>query len=737
MKSVSFLFGALLTLAAPVYGDEWPAADSLKVSKDVSLDEVVVTATKAVKGTPVAYSNLSKDELTGRNDGQGIPALIATSPSVIVTSDAGTGVGYSGFRIRGTDANRINITVNGVPVNDSESHGVFWVNMPDFASSVENIQIQRGAGTSTNGAAAFGATVAMQTEAPATKTNAEYSISAGSFGTVKHTVKGGTGLINDHFAVDARYSNIRSDGFIDRAKAEMSSYFVSASWYGENTLLRFQTFGSAEKTYQAWNGVPSDSLKKSYSTYRTYNTCGQYVEDGVIKFYDNQTDNYRQQHYHLIAGQRLGDYWNMNLTLHYTHGDGYYEDYKTGAKYKAYKLPDYIDPEGNAKSKTDLVRRKWLDNNFYGGVYSANYRAKSLQLTFGTAANNYEGDHYGRVMWAKASNALPKPDYQYYLNSGKKLDYSAYVKANWQFLPNFNGYLDLQYRGIDYTIKGSDDKGGDNMAVNKNWNFFNPKVGVNYGHKGHNAFVSFAVANREPNRDNFTEAAPNERPTYETLHDFEAGYSFQNSTFHAGANLYYMDYNNQLILSGKISEIGEALTTNIKDSYRAGIELTGGVAVARWLNWGGNLTLSSNKIKNFTEYVDDWDNGGQVSANLGTTDIAFSPNIIANSIFDLDWKGFSASFVTQYVGRQYLDNTSTEDRSVNPYFVNNLRLGYAFHPRFVKELSLDLTINNLFNEQYETSGWVYSYIEDGKTKKEDGLFTQAGTNAMIRFTIKL
>lgn len=412
MKNVLvILAGSLLATTAKA---QMPSpVDSLKISKDVSLDEVVITATKVGKETPVAYSDISKQELSSRNNGQGIPFLISQSPSVIMTSDAGTGIGYSGFRIRGTDANRINITINGVPVNDSESHTVFWANMADIASSVESIQIQRGTGTSTNGAAAFGATVAMQTEKPSLKPYGEYSVSAGSFGTLKHTVKGGTGLLYDHFAFDARYSNIRSDGFIDRASARMSSYYASAAFYADNTLIKFQAFGNSEKTYQAWNGVPSYLL----DTDRSYNPCGEYEEDGVKKFYNNQTDNYWQHNYHLMASQRIGDFWNMNLTLHYTDGNGYYEDYKSKAKFSSYKLPEYIDPEGNTVKKTDLVRRKWLDNYFYGAVYSANYQRDNTRLTLGTAVNNYVGDHFGRVMWTKSANVLPQPvtnNYQQY-----------------------------------------------------------------------------------------------------------------------------------------------------------------------------------------------------------------------------------------------------------------------------------------------------------------------------------
>lgn len=738
MKSVLLIFaGSLVTWA--VEGKQHEPTDSLRFSKDITLDEVVVTATRVAKGTPVAYSEISSKDLSNRNDGQGIPYLISLTPSVIMTSDAGTGIGYSGFRIRGTDANRINITINGVPVNDSESHTVFWVNLPDFASSVDNIQIQRGAGTSTNGAAAFGATVAMQTQKSELKPYGEYSVSAGSFGTVKNTVKGGTGLLYDHFVFDARYSNIQSDGYIDRASANMSSYFASAAYYGENTLIKFQTFGSSEKTYQAWTGVPSSLLDED----RTYNPCGEYEENDITKFYKNQTDNYWQQNYHLTASQRLSSYWNMNLTLHYTDGEGYYEDYKGKASFESYKLSPYINEKGETISKSDLVRRKWLENDFYGAIYSANYRAERLQMSFGAAVNRYDGDHFGRVIWVKNTNSLPEPDYEYYRNTGDKLDYNTYIKANYQLSSTLNGYLDLQYRGIHYTIRGNHDKTGKNLNITKNWNFFNPKAGVNYQKGGHNAFISFSVANREPNRDNFTEAGPDERPTHETLHDYEAGYSFGNKRFRAGANLYFMDYNNQLILTGKISEIGEALTSNIKDSYRMGIELTGGVSITSWLDWNANLTVSRNKIKNFTESLQNLDENwdpieGKEGINnyIGTTNIAFSPDIIANSMFGFNWKNFNAGFNTQFVGRQYIDNTSSKERSIKPYIVNSLRAGYVFKPKFMKEIGLDVTVNNLFNEQYETNAWVYSAIVGGKRYTEDGYFTQAGINAMARVTFK-
>ncbi|MDR2389916.1 MAG: TonB-dependent receptor plug domain-containing protein [Tannerellaceae bacterium] len=730
MKQVLFL-SALLTATATYGGEQTP--DTLGISKNVSLDEVVVTAIQAVERTPVAYTDISREELTQANNGQGIPSLIASSPSVIMTSDAGTGIGYSGFRIRGTDANRINITVNGVPLNDAESHGVFWVNMPDFASSVEQIQIQRGVGTSTNGSAAFGATVALQTQKPQLEPNMEYTLSAGSFGTVRHTVKGGSGLLNEHWVAEGRYSNIRSDGFIDRAWARMSSHHLSLAWYGENTLLKFQTFGSAEETYQAWNGVSSEHIENNN---RTYNSCGEYTENALVKFYPNQTDNYQQQHYHLTGSHRINNHLNANLTLHYTRGIGYYEDYKANAKYSAYKLPPYRNPEGEEVSRSDLVRRKWLDNDFYGGIYSINYQNRNLRLTLGGGLNRYIGNHFGRVLWVKAANALPSTDYAYYFNTGKKSDRNVYLKLNHRLSHTLNGYVDVQYRGIHYSIQGSDDKAGDHLEVDKHWNFFNPKAGINYRRGAHNAFASFAVANREPNRDNFTEAAPSERPVHETLYDCEAGYSYRKETFQAGLNLYYMDYTNQLILTGKISEIGEALTANIPNSFRLGVELTAAFRLGKLLKWNGNLTLSRNRIQNFTEYVDNWDTGKQEAFTLGTTRIAYSPELIANSIWDLTLGNFSASLLTQTVGRQYLDNTSEINRSVAPYSVSNLRLGYLFHPTFIRTLGVDLTINNLLNASYATGGWVYSRIEGGERHKDDGYFTQAGIHAMLRLTMR-
>ncbi|MDR3194634.1 MAG: TonB-dependent receptor [Tannerella sp.] len=712
-------------------------AQEVDSTRVYQLNEVVVSAMQARKETPVAFLNLSAGKLNEVNGGQSLPYLFAGMPSLTLTSDGGNGVGYANMRIRGTDANRINFTVDGVPLNEAESHGVFWVNMPDFASSMQQVQVQRGAGTSTNGAAAFGASVMMQTQQPALAPYSEVRSAAGSYGTYTHTVRGGTGLLRDHFTFDARYSNVQTDGYIDRARVDMYSYYASAACYYSSTMLKFQTFGSGEVSYQAWNGVDSAMLR----TNRRHNSCGAYTDGtGETKFYDNQTDNYRQHHYHLLATQRLGERLDLNVTLHYTDGNGYYEDYKEDAKYAAYKLPVYTDADGNAQSKTDLVRRKWMRNDFYGGLFRLNYTRERLQATFGASANNYAGDHFGRVMWVKTASLLPAPNYEYYRNRGEKLDGNAYLKATYRFLPSLYAYADMQYRGIDYRIDGSDDKAGENVHVHRTFSFFNPKAGLTYGRNGHQAYASFAVAHREPNRDNFTENGPAAQPTFERLHDWEAGYNYTAPRFQAGVNFYYMDYENQLILTGKISEIGEQLTSNIKDSYRAGVELTAGVQLVPCLRWEGNLTLSKNKVRNFTEYVDtydaDWNGAGQTKNALGTTDIAFSPDVTANSLFDFRLKGFSAAFGTSYVGRQYLDNTSSRRRSLDPYLVNNLRIGYVFRVPFARELGVDVSVNNLFNEMYETNGWVWSYYLGGERLQDSGYFTQAGTNVMTRVTLK-
>lgn len=708
--------------------------------KNVSLDEIIVSATRAGDRSPVAFANVSKEKIEERNTGQDLPYLLSLTPSFIVTSDAGTGIGYTGFRIRGTDANRTNITVNGIPLNDSESHGVFFVNMPDFASSLNSIQVQRGVGTSSNGASAFGASINMQTETFNPLPYAEIGTSLGSFGTMKNSVKAGTGLMNG-FAVDARLSNLISDGFIDRASVDMKSYFVSAGYYADNTMLKFITFGGNEKTYQAWNGVDLDNQA------RTYNELGKYTDaDGNTQFYDNQTDNYNQTHYQLHLTQAFNASLNLNAALHYTRGLGFYEEMKEERKYEEYLMkPAVVD--GEVLKKTDLVRQKWLDNHFGGATFSLNYDKNRYRLTVGGGANKYFGKHYGNVIWARYANNL-MPDHQYYFSESTKTDANIFTKFNYEIVDNLTAFADLQYRYVNLQMNGKDDKFDEETGAMRNlvspepFHFFNPKMGLNYQiNRSNTVFASFSVANREPNRNNYTDAGPNETPTSERLYDTEMGYKFQSSRFSVGANLYYMKYKNQLILNGKISEIGEMLTTNIPDSYRAGVELLAGIRIFDGFRWDGNLNLSQNKIKNFTEYADeydaDWNWIGTKENFFENTDISFSPNVVANSIFSYAIGDFETAFYSTYVGRQYLDNTSDANRSIDAYFVNNLRLGYSWKMNRIKSIDFNLLINNIFNTEYETNGYNwYTYYLGGERVNEKRYFPQAGTHFMFSTTLK-
>ncbi|NLO71931.1 MAG: TonB-dependent receptor [Porphyromonadaceae bacterium] len=715
--------------------------------KSVSLDEITVSAIRAGEHSPVAYANVSKDEINKRNLGQDLPYLLSLTPSMIVTSDAGTGIGYTGFRIRGTDANRINVTINGVPLNDSESHGIFLVNMPDFASSVNSVQVQRGVGTSTNGAAAFGASINMQTEMLNPSAYAELGTSVGSFGTMKNTVKAGTGLING-FAVDARLSNLVSDGYIDRAYVKMKSYFVSAGYYGENTMLKFITFGGNQKTHQAWNGVDLDLVASDPSKYtRSYNEIGIYTApDGKEKYFD-QTDNYNQTHYQLHFVHALNPNLNINAALHYTRGIGFYEDYKSKRKYKEYDMTPAV-VNGETLDKTDLVRQKWLDNHFGGATFSLNYKLEKLAFTLGGAGNKYFGDHYGFVKWALFPNNLDV-NHRYYFNKSTKTDFNVFTKASYLITDQLNVFVDLQYRNIVHDMQGIndnfDDKTGKLQDITQRhpFNFFNPKLGVSYQFDSKNStFASFAMANREPNRNNYTDAGPNEFPTHETLYDTEIGYKYLSPHFSVGANAYYMSYKNQLILTGKLSEIGEALTTNIPESYRAGIELMAGAKIVNGLRWDGNVNLSQNKIKNFTEYVDeydaDWNWIGTKENFFQTTDISYSPNVVANSIFSYEIKGFETALYSTYVGRQFIDNTSELNRAIDPYFVNNLRLGYSWKMSKIRAIDFNLLVNNLFNTEYETNGWNwYTYYLGGERINEKRYFPQAGINFLFSTTIRL
>lgn len=708
------------------------------VQTPILTEETIITATRAGNKTPVTFLNLTGKEIKRNNQGKDIPFLLEQMPATIVTSDAGTGIGYTGMRIRGTDMNRINITVNGIPLNDAESHSVFWVNMPDFASSVGSLQVQRGVGTSTNGAAAFGASINLLTEAPSTKAYSEITNAAGSFNTFRHQVTAGTGLINSKWAMDARLSKLSSDGFIDRAFADLKSFYVSGGYYGKNTIVKLNVLSGKEITYQAWDGIPSDILK----TNRTYNGIGYYTDYlGNEHYYDNETDNYQQDHYQLMLSQRLAGNLTGNLALHYTKGFGYYEQFKDDKDLSDYGIPPVLVPGSDSLviEESDLIRRKYLDNHFYGFTWSLNYDKNRLNLTAGGSANRYDGLHYGEVIWAEFARTSGY-NFRWYEGTGDKRDFNVFAKALYEVTSNLSLYGDLQLRGIDYRIDGIDDDLRD-ITQKHNFLFFNPKAGLSYAINQLNSlYLSFAIANREPNRDNYTDADPHKpAPVAETLYDYELGYNFSNKNLKASANFYYMYYRDQLVLTGQINDVGAAIMTNVPESYRTGLELSGTAILSNSLQASANLTLSTNKIRNFTEYVDDWDNwGSQIENKLGTTNIAFAPNAIAGaSVMYTVVRGFDATLSGKYVSRQFIDNTSSADRSLDPYMITNLRLGYTISPKFVRGIEFTLNINNLLNAEYETNAWIYRYYSEGTYDVYDGYFPQAGINFMAGMTLKL
>lgn len=709
--------------------------------------EVVVSATLAGDKTPVAYVNITGEEIRERNFGQDIPYLLALSPSFVATSDAGAGIGYTNFRIRGTDLNRINVTVNGIPLNDSESHGTWFVDQPDLAGSTNNIQIQRGVGTSTNGAASFGATINLQTLALNPEPYAEIRSAGGSFNTLKNTISAGTGLIDGKFALDARLSKISSDGYIDRAFSDLKSFFVSGGYYTPTTVIKAVVFGGTQTTYQAWNGVPSVRLNNDLEGMKRYEEHWLYSPQETAEMiasnprtynlytYDNQVDQYQQDHFQLHFSHMVNSHLNLNASLHYTIGLGYYEQFKADAEFADYGMSIPVIG-GTEVEETDLVRKKWLDNDFYGGVFSLNYQKGRTGLSWGGGVHRYDGRHYGTILWAGIMGDNPK-DFEWYRNLGVKTDFNSYVKLNQALSEQFNLFADLQYRQISYSIDGLDD---DLATIDQehDYHFFNPKAGIFYQPTDqHQAYLSFARASREPNRDNFTDASPGQLPSHETLNDLEAGYHFSSMNFTGGVNLFYMLYDQQLVLTGKINDVGAPIMVNVDDSYRAGVELMWGVKIAPRWRWDATATISRSRIKDFTEYMDDWDNGGQQAFGLGSTDLSFSPRFLANS--QLKWspstKG-SISLVSNYTGRQYIDNTASDDRSLDPWFVSNLLADYTFNTRFAGDITLRLMVNNLFDVAYESNAWVYSYILGGERYEMDGYFPQAGRHFMAGLDLK-
>jgi iron complex outermembrane receptor protein len=698
-------------------------------SKDILTEEFIVSATRASESTPTTFSTITKEEIAKRNLGQDIPILLNFTPSVVTHSDAGAGVGYTGLRIRGTDQTRINATVNGIPLNDAESHGVFWVNMPDFASSVENVQIQRGVGTSTNGAATFGASLNFQTDTRRDEAYAEVGSGFGSFNTFRNSVKVGTGLLNNRFAVDARLSKITSDGFVDRAFSDLKSFFVSAGYYGKNSVIKFNVFSGQEQTYQSWNGLPESKLE----TDRTDN----------FYTYENETDNYQQDHYQFIYTGKVGTNWKTNLALHYTYGRGYYEQFRENDKFSRYGLPNVVIG-GETISRTDIIRRRWLDNDFFGFVGSVNYVSDDGKLDFilGGGANRYDGDHFGEIIWARVAGATNIRD-RYYDNNAVKDDRNIYAKATYEISPGLNLFGDLQVRGIDYSFFGVND---DRRIVDgqQSYTFFNPKFGFSYEQAGKTWYASYAVANREPTRSDFTDNPITEIPRPERLNNIEAGVRAKAGKFRYNANFYYMDYKDQLILTGQINDVGAYIRENVANSYRAGIELDGAFQASEKWTLGGNIAFSQNKIAEFTEYIDDYSvtDFVQESISYTDTDIAFSPNVVGSAIIEFKpIKNLSLNWMSKYVGQQFLDNTSNDARALDAFFTNDLRISYKMQPRFFKSLELNLMINNIFNEMYEPNGYTFSYFVPGETSgrelvTENFYYPQAGTNFLFGLVMK-
>ncbi|QMW02347.1 TonB-dependent receptor [Spirosoma foliorum] len=684
------------------------------VKTAVAVDEVVVSATRANQKSAIAYTDVTRRDLDKLNLGQDVPQLLNFTPSIVTTSDAGAGVGYTGIRIRGSDATRVNVTLNGIPYNDAESQGTFFVDMPDFASSVSSIQIQRGVGTSTNGAGAFGASVNIQTNKLETKPYAEVNLSGGSFGTRKANVLAGTGLLNNHFTVDARLSSIHSDGFIDRAFSNLKSFYLSGGYYSDKSFVRLNVFSGTEQTYQAWNGVPEDILK----TNRRYNSFT----------YDNQTDNYQQDNYQLISSFGLSKNWRLNASLFYTKGKGYYEELKPNDAFSKYNLPNVVIGDSVIKS-TDIIRRKWLDNDFYGTVFSLDYNSfGKLTANFGGGWNQYQGAHFGEIIWARVAGNTNIRDH-YYDDNAIKTDFNLYAKAFYQFSNPLSGFLDLQVRTVGYSFLGFNSK-LQNVQQNANLTFFNPKAGLTYTISDHSTvYASVGVGHREPNRDDYTQSTPESRPKAEQLIDYEAGYKIQSEGLAFSVNGYYMSYKNQLVLSGQLNDVGAYNRVNIPVSYRAGLEFEVGARLAKQLRWNVNATFSRNKVKNFTEYLDNYDTGNQDSRSYSQTDISFSPNVIAGSqLLFTPAKGLELGLLSKYVGKQYLDNTSNESRKLNSYFTNDIRLIYTIKPKFAKEIAFTILFNNVLNELYESNGYTYAYISEGKVLADNAYYPQAGRN---------
>ncbi|KSA13187.1 TonB-dependent receptor [Maribacter dokdonensis] len=718
MKLTIFTIAAFFAFSLGVSAQE-QVTDSLEGQK-VVLDEVFVSAVRVTKQSPVTFSNLTKEEIKPRNLGQDIPVLMNFLPSVVTTTDAGAGVGYTGLRVRGSDATRVNVTINGIPYNDAESQGTFWVNMPDFASSTESLQLQRGVGTSTNGAGAFGASLNLLTDGFSQDAYGQISTSIGSYGTLRNNLKFSTGLLNDHVEISGRLSKIKSDGYIDRARSDLESYFLQAAYKDDNTLIKALMFGGHEITYQAWYGIDGQTLRDN----RTFNPSGIYTDlDGNTQFYDNEVDNYKQDHAQLLWNEQISDFWSTNIALHYTRGRGYFEQYREADDFSTYGFEPLI-VDGEEVNTTDLIRRRWLDNDFYGTVFSANYKKEKLDLIIGGGLNKYEGDHFGEVIWARyASNSSYRD--RYYDDSSSKTDFNLYTKANYQLTDQWSLYGDVQYRTVGYKANGED-----TGLVDDTFNFFNPKAGVTFDLNANNNFyLSYAFANREPNRNDYE----NGNPKPEKLNDFELGWRYVSPSVQVNTNVYYMNYKDQLVVTGELNDVGAPLRENIGDSYRLGLEVDANIILGEKFSLRPNIAISQNKNKDF--FID---RDGMLQG-LGDTNIAYSPGLVAGNVLSyMPCDAMNISLYSKFVGEQYLSNTDTEASKLDSYFTTDFNITYEINmTSIVKSIVFSGLVNNIFNEKYVSNGYTYvdSWSTPGNSFEVQGYYPQAGTNFLLGATV--
>jgi iron complex outermembrane receptor protein len=721
-------------------------------------EEVIVKATRAAINAPTSFTNIHRKQLTEKNFGQDFPYLLQMTPSSVVFSDAGAGIGYTGIRIRGVDPTRINVTLNGIPLNDAESQGVFWVNMPDFGSSAESVQIQRGIGTSSNGAAAFGASINVKTNNLPRKPYAAVQSGIGSFNSFQNSVQFGTGVLENNWSLNGRLSKITSDGFIDRASSDLKSFFLSAGRTGKKDFFKVNIFSGIERTYQAWNGMPKPkfdedkvALENHMANLGLSETEATHLRNSGNAYnyftYKNQVDHYQQDHYQLFYNYSFNRKLSLNTALHYTKGRGYYEEYKNDEDFQDYGL-DTLSFDNMDITSTDLVRRRWLDNHFGGGIFSLQYERSSLSLIWGGGYNVYKGDHFGEVIWARYMSNR-EIGWRYYENDARKSEGNSYLKATKKY-KKWLLFADVQVRRVDYRFVGPDNSGKE-LDQNVNYTFFNPKVGASFQLSGKSLlYLSIARSNKEPIRDDFVNSSPESRPMPEQLTDGEAGWRYSTKRLMVAVNGYYMSYKNQLILTGKINDVGGYSRTNVPESYRAGIETEFSLTLKKWLQWSANATISQNKVTKFTEFVDDWITYEQISTAYKKTDLAFSPNFVAASqIRFLPTNRITFDLITKSVGRQYLDNTSNESRSLDPYMVHDIVVSWRLlengktkelstrRNNLIKDLNLSLALNNITQVRYASNGYTFSGIMEKQRYDFNYVFPQAGFNYFFRLTAGL